>query len=537
MKIGSGVFLITTILLLSGCGSSDLAGGPGTGSETTNSMTVAAYYPDGTAAANAVVRIRNRNYLAGLPDNLSNFSKDTLTDSNGLVTVFLDPGEYTIETNDMRGHAAQSSNSVSLNDSIYIMPVLESTGSITGSLDSLQDAFDVRVGVYGLERTAVVDTVNGSFVLGDMPAGIYTIKVTSIQNHSILPEISGVLVTSGTHHDIGTLSSTGRSAQMIHLNTTFGGAGVPETVYDFPVMIRLDDSNFDFDSFRSFESSLIFRKGAHELPHEIEFWDTQKKEAVVWVKVDTLRGDGITTVLMEWGNASGNDFSNGSVVFDTSLGFRGVWHMAQGSDGMAHDATQNGNHAINNGALGVPGIIGEGGAFDGETAFYEVSDGASAGLDFGVEDTFTLSAWIYADELDSEYQDIITKGNHQYGMQINKLNAWTLFKFRHRSGWDTTCYVAAERVWTHVAGVFAGGDQYLYINGKPVADTFGTIASTDDRDQSFNLLFGRRSDLPERYFKGILDEIRIVGRRRSTWWIKLCFENQRQDQTLVNIYR
>ncbi|MFW6254053.1 MAG: LamG domain-containing protein [Chitinivibrionales bacterium] len=156
---------------------------------------------------------------------------------------------------------------------------------------------------------------------------------------------------------------------------------------------------------------------------------------------------------------------------------------------------------------------------------------------FGENDTFTISAWVYVNELDSNYHDIISKGNHQYGLQINKSDAWTLWEFRHQVGWDTTYCEASPGEWTHVTGVFSGEHQYLYINGTIIEGVFGTIPSSDYRNESFDVFIGRRSDVPSRYFHGILDEIRISNRARSESWIRLCFENQRRNQTLVSIHK
>jgi len=53
----------------------------------------------------------------------------------------------------------------------------------------------------------------------------------------------------------------------------------------------------------------------------------------------------------------------------------------------------------------------------------------------------------------------------------------------------------------------------------------------------FDVNIGRNDERPEQTFDGRIDEARISAAARSADWIKLSYENQRPDQTLVEIRR
>jgi hypothetical protein len=51
----------------------------------------------------------------------------------------------------------------------------------------------------------------------------------------------------------------------------------------------------------------------------------------------------------------------------------------------------------------------------------------------------------------------------------------------------------------------------------------------------YDLVIGRQSDDQSQWFDGIIDESRVEGIARSAGWNKLCYQNQRSDQVLVQV--
>ena len=135
----------------------------------------------------------------------------------------------------------------------------------------------------------------------------------------------------------------------IRINTTSSGAAIYKDVYDIPVLVRLDNTNFDFSEFgpNGDKAGLSFtRKGAPgKLPCQIDYWE--RNRAAIWVLLDTLKGNDDSQVIrMSWGEGYENG-SDGTKVFDVEKGFVGVWHLEEsrpaiGNQGLYQDATQTG---------------------------------------------------------------------------------------------------------------------------------------------------------------------------------------------------
>ena len=133
----------------------------------------------------------------------------------------------------------------------------------------------------------------------------------------------------------------------VYLNTTSGGADVSTNVEEFPVLVRLTSSDFDFSEAQGNGEDIRFAKegdGTH-LSYEIEEWDSSGGSAVIWVLADSVHGDDSTEIQMYWGMATAGDSSDGEAVFDTANGFAGVYHFAP-ADTFA-DATANSNDGTN----------------------------------------------------------------------------------------------------------------------------------------------------------------------------------------------
>ncbi|MBN1307446.1 MAG: DUF2341 domain-containing protein, partial [Chitinispirillaceae bacterium] len=130
----------------------------------------------------------------------------------------------------------------------------------------------------------------------------------------------------------------------VTLNTTSTGANMGETVYDFPALIRLTGAEIDFSHARPEGEDLRFVRSDNSLiPFEIEYWDSATATAVVWVRIDTVRGNSsVQNVRMFWGNQSAKKSSRPALVFDTAQGFQGVWHLGESGPNDKRDATANG---------------------------------------------------------------------------------------------------------------------------------------------------------------------------------------------------
>src|SRR5690606_5940389 len=181
-------------------------------------------------------------------------------------------------------------------------------------------------------------------------AANYTVKAANATDTSTV--VLNIAVVDASNENYATNWSQHAT---LWLNTQSNGADVKAGVAKFPVLVRLDTTNFNtgFGQAAASGADIRFTKANNttRLPHQIESWDAVAKKAAVWVFLDTIRPSGIDSLRMHWGNATAPDLSSGPSVFDTTNGFQAVWHMNAAS-GHEIDATANGFNAV---AANAPG--------------------------------------------------------------------------------------------------------------------------------------------------------------------------------------
>lgn len=130
----------------------------------------------------------------------------------------------------------------------------------------------------------------------------------------------------------------------ITINTV--GLGLSGNVVDFPLLVRLTSSNFNFNEAMTNGEDIRFaNKNGMHLNYEVERWDKTNSLAEIWVRVDTVTQYSNTQyITMYWGNPSGISSSNGGEVFDVDNNYCGVWHLAASN---YTDATLYGNNGSN----------------------------------------------------------------------------------------------------------------------------------------------------------------------------------------------
>ncbi len=328
----------------------------------------------------------------------------------------------------------------------------------------------------------------------------------------------------------------------ISLNTTAIGANVPETLFDFPLLVRLTSADIDFGQpKKKGEDIRITKPDNSALSYEIEYWDSASAEAAIWIKADTVYGNSAEQYfIVRWGNPEAQALSVSAPVFDTATGFRGVWHLGESGGTIAPDATVNkfdGNPTGMDGSSDVIGLIGRAQDFDGASQYISIRSVPPSALDVQVDSFSTVSAWCYERNVLKDADVAVSKGSAQYCLLENERNQWAFWGGLKGYGVDTTTTFAATiNTWTHLAGVRSGKKQYLYVNGTPVDSTLLAAAVNPDVSNNFyDLVIGRQADAESQWFNGLIDEVRVSRGASSPGWIKLCYENQKADQTLVTI--
>jgi hypothetical protein len=542
------LFLLATLPL---CTTSTISTGPGTGTETTNGIMASVRYLDGRAAANIPVRIYPADYVKDTNSTLYKPYRELMTDEKGVITLdSLESGLYSVDIRNGKGEGALLNCEV-IDDSLkdYGIVFLDQLSEIKGIIDTsvIDDSTDVYIQLYGLDILKKADKLTGTFNIDSIPAGCYTIRVFTSKPQQLREIINDIKVLPDKPGIIDTISIKNKSewqnSAKIFLNTTDSGAGVPVSIIRFPVLIRLNSLNFNFTSAKSNGSDICFVKSDNTpMPFQIERWDRNLEVADIWVKVDTIYGNNKTQFFtMLWGNPDIQKISsNSTLVFDTTLGIQTSWHMDSKDSTLLADATGNRFNAKCYGltmSSFVNGQIGRACRFDGLSSYAVVCNSSSGKLNFPVDARYTISAWVYADKLDWDLHSVISKSNHQYGLQISKENTWRFFDYHNKSGWQCSDAPAAEKMWQFVVSVHDRTKQKIYVDGTLVSEKIIVKQASDERITTDNLCIGKRTGFNTQWFNGIIDEMRIYSWPNSINWIQLCYMNQRSDDKLVMFER
>lgn len=531
------------------CGLISLEGG--SGSTTTNGIITGLFIDStGNPAADVAVRLLPYDFNpvkdATLPDSL------TVTTAKSGAYSFSAPRNkiYNLQAREnVTGFSALVTGIAPRDDTTRVAATaLAATGAIKVSLPS--KGIDPVTGYIFAPGTAVcafLDKGTDTVVLGPVPAGTLPLILYGSTNApGSIPLRYNVPVSSGDTTVV--CNPSWKYSRLISLNTTPTGADVAGTVVNFPVLVRLAGDNFDFSQAQLSGADLRFAKADNTfLPYEIERWDPAGKQAELWVKVDTLRGnDSVQTITMYWGNPAAADSSSSASVFDTTAGFQGVWHLGE-SAGNLHDATGHGFNGGRNGSqIRTPGEIGYGQNYDGSGDFTEMGNVCNP-------DTsgFTVCAWIKPSSLKS-YRAIMSKSlgdspSPSYGwlIELGPDGALSAFIATGSGSWgDVLTFVLASRsyildtvAWHHIAVVIdrSGNNKCkLYIDGSVVTVTSvgGDITDIGPIVNSAPMRLGSdaKGGCP---WKGALDECSIAFTPRSPDWVKLCYSNQKTDGKLV----
>lgn len=99
----------------------------------------------------------------------------------------------------------------------------------------------------------------------------------------------------------------------ITITNTLGGE-----LRDYQVKVTLDASNFDFDRAQPSGADLRFtdQSGTRYIAHWVERFDSQAKQATVWVKTPQLPASGVQTVYAYYGNPAAENLSSGGRAFE-----------------------------------------------------------------------------------------------------------------------------------------------------------------------------------------------------------------------------
>lgn len=196
------------------------------------------------------------------------------------------------------------------------------------------------------------------------------------------------------------------SSMLIYINTTASGTNTASDLYDVPLLVRLDPSNFTgFANTNANGEDVRFVKsdGTTFLSYEKEFWKdgaSDNDTAAFWVKIDTVLGNNSTQyITMLWEKAGETSTGLSANVFETSNNFTAVYHLSEeqagtGNTGLYTDATGNANDADDQvSATGQDAVAKEGQEFDGTDDYINIPQSAS----LNISGDASMSGWFKLD--------------------------------------------------------------------------------------------------------------------------------------------
>jgi len=214
-------------------------------------------------------------------------------------------------------------------------------------------------------------------------------------------------------------------------------------------------------------------------------------------RVDEVQADGSIVTGELW------SFNTGRLVAH--------WKLDEGAgDTITNSAGTEYNGKIMGDPARTTGIIGGALEFDSEGDYIEIEDSN----DLSLRNQITVCAWVKTDKIARRWQAIATKGDRSWRLQGRRSGNALEFSCsgllvpdnRWGSLYGTTDIDDGK--WHHVAGVYNGERIYLYLDGrvdnsKPAP---GKIR-VDDKP----VFIGNNSQHPNRYWNGLIDDVRIYS--------------------------
>lgn len=171
------------------------------------------------------------------------------------------------------------------------------------------------------------------------------------------------------------------------------------------------------------------------------------------------------------------------------------------------DDEMGGDNCIASGSIITDGKYGQAYNFDGVNDY--LNCGNSAALD--IKNALTISAWVKPNLMEGVYGRIANKGWAAAG-------SWSLMKIMDNR-WDFATLISTQRharsnsaysigEWVHLAGVFNGTSQMLYVNGIKQNEVVTISPVGQLGTPTFNLDIGGTSG----FFNGTIDEVMIFDK-------------------------
>jgi hypothetical protein len=202
------------------------------------------------------------------------------------------------------------------------------------------------------------------------------------------------------------------------------------------------------------------------------------------------------------------------------------WKFDEGSGTVAHDSAMSNNGSIN-GATWTTGQIGDAMSFDGVNDYVEMGNTVKNYLGTN----YTVSAWIKTDTLTSYHEIAAYRDSYMEGgitpllFQLDQSDSDIRFIVADNySHLVTATYsnILTTNTWYHVAGVRAGDNLNVYVNGVSGTPASGSLGAIDSDNLKVGALLCHGAPVSW-FFDGAIDDVRIYNQALSAGEIQQLF--------------
>jgi len=311
-----------------------------------------------------------------------------------------------------------------------------------------------------------------------------------------------------------------------------------ELLQNFPVLITIKNNDLKHISKggfvvnpKGYDIRITKSDGISSLASQIESYNPNSGEVSLWVMIDSLSQNHGRDLFLYYSNATINS-DLPAVIWSNN--YAAVWHL----NGNALAANTRKIKTTAQGTSDLTGKISLSKSFSAERKDY-LSTSYLKELD--LQGSFTISAWVYLNELNKKQVILSNQGDlpQGYSMYINENNQLCA-NFYNASGKliqfteDSDSEILDKERWYHVNITFSAEEKKLtsYVDG--IEDRFTTVIDIP-HPSAAELQIGRNQFDKDSYFNGLLDEIRIAVVPRSQLWLATVFYNESLADKLFSL--
>ncbi|MBP9690988.1 DUF2341 domain-containing protein [Candidatus Woesebacteria bacterium] len=311
---------------------------------------------------------------------------------------------------------------------------------------------------------------------------------------------------------------------------TFNNSAQAENLTDFPVLVKLTASNFDFSKTQSAGQDIRFldSDNSTELSYEIEKWDSSAQQALIWVKVPQVDASSASDyIYLYYGNPSDSDGQAITSVWNSN--YKAVWHLGEDPSATApqmNDSTSGGSHATSQGTMTSSSQIS--GQIDGSLNFNGSGQYTEANFAHSGFSAVTVSAWVKTSVASGFRVALVAGTDEDWLFYLNRFDSGKFIPiFDQTSGnnngtQDSTTSIN-DGSWHYIVGTNNGTTTKVFVDGNQENSYADTLVSPGSGE--LLTLAGGYS------WNGGIDEVRVSNVARSAAWI--AAEYKTMNDTLI----